>query len=230
MLAGRITVNGRPLTELGSKVDPDVDHIKVDGRRLRFDHQKVYLLLNKPKGYLSTLSDPEGRPKVTDLINGSEKKVFPVGRLDYHTEGLLLLTNDGEFANCVSKAGKHCPKTYLVKVKGNPDPKTLKVLSEGILVDGRKLAPCVIRPSKEGNNPWFNVTLTEGRNNQIRKMFERMGHPVLKLRRIQIGLLRNSDLRPGQYRRLTRKEVDQVMRQVKRSEEQEAQSKGSRKF
>ena len=207
ILAGRVTVNGKTVTQLGTKVDPESDHIKVDGKRLRFDQQKVYLLLNKPKGYLTTLSDPLERPKVIDLIRGISQKVFPVGRLDFNSEGLLLLTNDGEFANAIATAGEHCPKTYLTKVKGNPTSDELKKISQGMFLDGKPVAPCRIETFKEGDNPWFRVTLIEGKNNQIRKMFERIGHPVVKLRRVQIGFLRDDYLKPGDYRPLTTEEV-----------------------
>jgi len=207
ILAGRVTVNGKTVTQLGTKVDPDADHIKVDGKRLRFDQGKIYLLLYKPKGYLTTLSDPLERPKVIDLIHGISQKVFPVGRLDYNSEGLLLLTNDGEFANAIATAGEHCPKAYLTKVKGNPTRVDIEKISHGMLLDGMPVVPCRIEPFKEGDNPWFRVTLIEGKNNQIRRMFERIGHPVLKLRRVQIGFLRDDHLKPGDYRPLTSEEV-----------------------
>ena len=207
ILAGRVAVNGKTVTQLGTKVDPDTDHIKVDGKRLRFDQGKIYLLIYKPKGYLTTLSDPLERPKVIDLVRGIPQKVFPVGRLDYNSEGLLLLTNDGELANAISTAGEKCPKTYLTKVKGNPSADDIEKISHGMLLDGMPVAPCRIETFKEGDNPWFRVTLIEGKNNQIRRMFERIGHPVLKLRRVQIGFLRDDYLNPGDYRPLTTEEV-----------------------
>lgn len=205
--AGRVMVNGNPVTELGSKADPEHDHIKVDGKRLHFDGEKVYLLLNKPRGYLCTLSDPQGRPTVNDLIQGIGKRVFPVGRLDYASEGLLLLTNDGDFANLITSAGEHCPKTYLAKVKGMPPQDALKKLSEGVTLEGKRLAPCRIETLKEADNPWFSITLIEGKNNQIRKMFERIGHSVVKLKRVQVGFLRDPHLKTGEYRRLTPEEI-----------------------
>lgn len=205
--AGRVTVNGTAVTELGSKADSERDHIKVDGKRLQFPDEKIYLLLNKPKGYLCTLSDPQGRPTVTDLLKGVSQRVFPVGRLDYSSEGLLLLTNDGDFANLIASAGEHCPKTYLAKVKGVPPPDALKRLISGITVDGKRLAPCKISTLKDVDNPWLSITLIEGKNNQIRKMFDRIGHSVVKLRRVQIGFLRDPHLKPGDYRRLAPDEV-----------------------
>ena len=205
--AGRVFVNGSPITVLGSKVDATRDHIKVDGKRLRPDTDKVYLVLNKPKGYVCTLSDPEGRPTIAALVKGVSKRVFPVGRLDYASEGLLLLTNDGDFANRIASAGDHCPKTYLAKVRGAPDSNQLEKLRQGITLDGKPLAPCRIEVLKETENPWFKVTLIEGRNHQIRRMFERMAHPVLKLKRVQIGFLRATHLKSGEYRTLTADEI-----------------------
>jgi 23S rRNA pseudouridine2605 synthase len=205
--AGRVIVNGSPVTELGSKADPLRDHIKVDGKRLDFGTERVYLLLNKPKGYLCTLSDPQGRPTVAELTKGVSRRVFPVGRLDYSSEGLLLLTNDGDFANILASAGEHCPKTYLAKVKGTPSTDALRRLAEGIHLDGKRLAPSRIEILKEADNPWFSITLIEGKNNQIRKMFERIGHSIVKLKRVQIGFLRDTNLKPGEYRHLTPEEI-----------------------
>ncbi|MEW5974747.1 MAG: pseudouridine synthase [Acidobacteriota bacterium] len=204
---GRVTVNGQIVTTLGTKADVDRDHIRVDGKRLRFDAAKVYLLLNKPRGYLCTLSDPEGRPKVTDLIKGVSPKVYPVGRLDFQSEGLLLLTNDGDLANIVLTAGERCPKKYVVKVKSKPSDSQLRKISEGLSLEDVRLAPCRIELFREGENPWYTVTLIEGKNNQIRRMFERINHPVLKLKRIQIGFLRDPHLQSGRYRPLTGEEV-----------------------
>ena len=209
---GRVSVNGKTASQLGTKVDVSQDHVKVDGRRLRFDSSKLYLLLNKPKGYICTLSDPQGRPKVTDLIRGISQKVFPVGRLDYASEGLLLLTNDGEFANLIASAGEHCPKVYLTKVRGNPSLDQLREISRGLVLNGQPIAPCQLHCLKQGNNPWFSVTLTEGKRNQIRKMFEHIGHPVVKLRRVQIGFLSDPHLKPGEYRHLTSGEVSRFRR------------------
>jgi len=205
--AGRVLVNGNPVTELGSKVDPLRDSVKVDGKRIRVNQQKIYLLLNKPKGYLCTLSDPEGRPKVSDLVRGASQRLFPVGRLDLASEGLLLLTNDGDFANIVASAGAHCPKTYLIKVRGNPSQDELKKISQGFSLEGEAIAPCQIKAFKEAENPWFTVRLNEGKNNQIRRMFDFIGHPVVKLRRVQIGFLRDPALKPGDYRPLSPQEI-----------------------
>ena len=214
--AGRVSVNGETITQLGTKVDSATDHIRIDGKPLRTSPGRVYLLLNKPKGYVCTLFDPEGRPTVKDLIGKVAQRIYPVGRLDYHSEGLLLMTNDGEFANGIASAGEHCPKTYLVKVRGTPISGSLDKLSKGILLDGRLTAPCRIRFAKPGNNPWLEVTLIEGRNNQIRRMLESIGHPVQKLKRVQIGFLRDDRLRPSEYRNLTAAEVERFRGMVRK--------------
>ncbi len=209
---GRVMVNGRIVTELGSKAVPDRDHIKVDGKLLRGRREKLYILLNKPRQVMSTVSDPQGRTKVTDLVS-SRERIYPVGRLDFNTEGLILLTNDGEFARIVSGAGNHLPKVYHVKVRRAPDEEALNRLRAGIrLRDGSRLARCRIRPLKEGNNSWFEVTLTQGKNRQIREMFEAIGNPVMKLRRTKIGFLTDRGLAPGQFRALTSAEVERILK------------------
>ncbi len=209
---GRVTVNGRIVTEMGAKADPSCDHIKVDGRLVRHSPGKVYVLLNKPRNVICSVADPEGRVKVTDLVRVREN-LHPVGRLDYHTEGLIVLTNDGEFTRIASQAGEHAPKVYHVKVRGTPDEATLNRLrAGGRLRDGTELARCRIRFLREGNNTWYEVVLTQGKNQQIRKMFEAAGHPVLKLRRIAIGFLRDDRLPVGQYRFLTEREVARFLR------------------
>jgi 23S rRNA pseudouridine2605 synthase len=212
ILGGRVTVNGVLTTELGSKADPEHDSIKVDDKRLRFDERRVYYLLNKPKGFLCTAADPEGRPIAIDLIPERGKKLFTVGRLDMQTEGLILVTNDGDFAQLVSHAGRHCPKTYLVKVQGNPEPQEVDRLSKGIVLEGKKLAPCKIQRVKEGENPWYKVILIEGKNNQIRRMFETIGYRVSKLKRVQIGFLSDPHLSSSGYRPLTPAEVERFLK------------------
>lgn len=204
---GRVSVNGKPVKELGAKVDASRDHVRVDGKRIRSPGRQTYLLLNKPRGYLCALSDPAGRPLVGQLIRGCPPGVNSVGRLDFNTEGLLLLTNDGEFANRIASAGPHCPKTYAVKVRGTPSRAILAKVSKGLALDGRKLAPCKVVVAKQSDNCWLRITLIEGRNNQIRKMFDRVGHSVVKLRRIRIGFLKDARLKPGEYRHLSRQEV-----------------------
>ena len=209
--SGRVTVNGTTILQLGSKADPEKDSIKVDGKRLEFSSRKSYFLLNKPKGYLCTQSDPENRPLALSLIREGGKKLFTVGRLDMQTEGLILVTNDGDFAQKVSSAGEHCPKTYLVKVQGNPVQDAIERLSKGIMLDGIRLAPCRIQKVKEGENPWYSVVLIEGKNNQIRRMFEQIHCRVSKLKRVQIGFLRDAGLTPGDYRPLTPQEVQRFL-------------------
>jgi 23S rRNA pseudouridine2605 synthase len=212
--AGHVKVNGTVVTELGTKADADIDHIRVDGKLLQGAQQHVYLLLNKPKGYVTTVSDPEKRPTVMQLLRGVKKRVYPVGRLDYASEGLLLLTNDGGLANKLMKAASQVPKTYVVKVAGVPSKEALEKLRSGvsILTDGGrrvKTAPAGIRVVKEATNPWYEVTLIEGRNREIRRMFEQVGHHVEKIKRVKYGPL-TLDVPPGKFRTLTEQEVDRL--------------------
>src|SRR5215469_15648533 len=196
---GRVTVNGQVVSELGSKADPERDHIKVDGKLLRGPERYVYLLLNKPKGYVTTVSDPEGRPTVMSLLRNVGQRIYPVGRLDYSSEGLLLLTNDGELANKLTRAASHVPKTYLVKISGRASEEDIGRLRRGVRIgsapahrQGRSMksvhtAPAKIRLIREAENPWYEVTLIEGRNRQIRRMFEEIGHHVEKIKRVRYG-------------------------------------------
>lgn len=208
--AGEVTVNGEIVNEPGTKADPENDHIKVGGKLINPKLEKrenVYILLNKPKGYLSSAADPEGRKLVTDLVKGFGK-LHPVGRLDYNTEGLIILTNDGDFTNHVSSS-KTVPKVYEVKVKGIPSENALNKLRRGIrLKDGFKTAPAQIKELKHTDkNGWFEVTLYEGHNQQIRKMFDAVGHSVVKLRRTKIGPLGDEGLKTGSYRQILPKEI-----------------------
>ncbi|HKW63085.1 MAG TPA: pseudouridine synthase [Candidatus Acidoferrum sp.] len=209
--AGRVTLNGKVVTEQGTKADPERDEICVDGKPLRKAERLVYYVLNKPKGYVTTVSDPEGRPTVMDLLPKRGERVYPVGRLDYASEGLLLMTNDGALAAKLMKAGAHVPKTYRVKVSGKPDEKAIAKLRSGVsiaLEDGRrvKTSPAKMRLVEDGANPWYEVVLIEGRNRQIRRMFEEVGHHVEKIKRVQLGPL-VLDMEPGKFRELTKKEV-----------------------
>jgi 23S rRNA pseudouridine2605 synthase len=209
---GRVTVNGQIVTQLGAKANPQRDHIKVDGKPIHQAPKKIYVLLNKPKQVISTVSDPQGRVKVTDLVDIS-KKIYPVGRLDYNTEGLILLTNDGEFSKIVTAAGKHMPKVYEVKVRSTPMAGELVKLRQGLrLKSGVQLERCKIEPMKEAANSWYEVTLIQGKNRQIRDMFEAIDHPVVKLRRIRIGFLTDHGLGIGKYRHLTPLEVERILR------------------
>ena len=204
---GLVTLNGRIVTALGTKADPNRDHIKVDGKLIGHLPDKVYILLNKPRRVICTLADPRGRVMVTDLVR-AKQKIYPVGRLDYQSEGLILLTNDGEFSRIVSSAGERIPKIYYVKVRSTLDLSKLGRLRAGIrLADGGQLSRSKITPLREGNNSWYKVELTQGKNQQIRKMFAAVGHPVIKLRRVAIGFLTDSRLPVGHYRLLTEAEV-----------------------
>ncbi len=264
--SGLVEVNGHTVTALGSKADPERDHIRVNGKLLRGAEQHVYLLVNKPKGYVTTVSDPEGRPTVINLLRGIHARVYPVGRLDYASEGLLLLTNDGGLAQSLMKAASHVPKVYLVKVAGMPEESGLQKLRRGLMIpegrthdvasrrvtyeeaestrpprhgkgkgklpssgtgeatefisssrgDSRKrervrTAPAKIRLVRESENPWYEVTLIEGKNRQLRKMFEEIGHHVEKIKRVRYGPL-TLDVPPGEFRRLTPDEVRKLKR------------------
>src|SRR5262245_44211939 len=210
---GRVSVNGHIVTELGSKADPTEDVIKVDGKKLRSRQLHVYILLNKPKNVMSTSSDPEGRPTVVEYVKGKVKeRVYPVGRLDFGSEGLIILTNDGEFTKFMTRAGL-VPKVYHVKVAAVPAERDLDRLRRGAYIDNERLAPCDVKQLKGGENPWFEVTLHQGRNQQIRRMFQAIGHPVEKLRRVRIGFLQDERLRPGQWRFLSEHEVAHFQRE-----------------
>ncbi|HEV2352151.1 MAG TPA: pseudouridine synthase [Terriglobia bacterium] len=207
---GRVSVNGKMVTVLGSKADPDRDHIRVNGKLIRIQENRVYLLLNKPPGYVSTLSDPENRPTVIALLNGIRERVYPVGRLDYASTGLLLLTNDGELANLMMSRASDFPRTYHVKLEGMPPPGGLEKLKQGIPLDGRRTAPAQIKllaSRTERARPWYEITLTEGRYHQVRRMFERIGQGVLKLKRVRIAFLTDEGLPLGHFRHLTGNEV-----------------------
>src|ERR1700694_2095784 len=212
--AGLVKVNGQVITELGSKADLETDHIRVNGKLLRGAQRHVYLLLNKPKGYVTTMSDPEKRPTVMDLIRGVKGRVYPIGRLDYASEGLLLLTNDGELAHSLMKAASHVAKTYVVKVAGTPKEEAISKLRAGVSIatdDGKrvKTGPALVRVVKEAANPWYEVTLVEGRNRQIRRVFEAVGHHLEKIKRVRYGPL-TLDVPPGKSRSLTLKEVEKL--------------------
>jgi 23S rRNA pseudouridine2605 synthase len=230
ILEGRVQVNGQTVTELGTRADLDRDHVRVDGKLLHGRQQQRYYMLNKPRGYVTTLSDPEKRPTVMDLMSkrrgphGDSVRLYPVGRLDYLSEGLLLMTNDGDLANQLSKAAAGVEKTYLVKVAGVPSAESIDQLRRGIVIDRGRLnevrsgrrdrvvtSPAKIEQVRGGDNPWFELALTEGRNRQIRKMFEEVGHHVEKIRRIGYGALR-LDVPPGEYRELTPGEVTALAR------------------
>lgn len=212
--SGKVQVNGKVVTELGTKADSETDHVRVNGKLLQGAQHHIYLLLNKPKGYVTTMSDPEKRPTVMDLIRGVKGRVYPIGRLDYASEGLLLLTNDGELADRLMKASSHVAKTYVVKVAGTPKEDAIAKLRAGVSIatdDGKRVrtGPAGVRIVKEGANPWYEITLVEGRNRQIRRMFEAVGHHVEKIKRVRYGPLK-LDVPPGKFRKLTPKEVEKL--------------------
>jgi 23S rRNA pseudouridine2605 synthase len=217
--SGQVAVNGQIVTQLGAKADPDRDHIRVGSRLLRAPERHVYLMLNKPRGYVTTVTDPEGRPTVMDLVRSVRERVYPVGRLDYGSEGLLLMTNDGELAHALTRTASHVEKTYLVKVSGKPTAEAIGRLRAGIALSPRlapkgqgggdirrRTAPAGIRIVRESENPWLEVTLIEGRNRQLRRMFEQVGHHVEKIRRVRYGPL-ELDVEPGKFRPLDEREV-----------------------
>jgi 23S rRNA pseudouridine2605 synthase len=214
ILDGRVAVNGKIVSELGVKADPTTDTITVDGKRFEPPQRFVYFLLHKPKGYVTTVSDPEGRPTVMQLLANIRERVYPVGRLDYASEGLLLLTNDGALAQQLTKAASHVPKTYHVKISGQPSEQAIQRLQKGVTItldDHRrvKTSPAKIRLLESAANPWYEVTLIEGRNRQLRRMFQVIGFLVEKIKRVQLGPL-TLDVPPGKFRPLTEREVSQL--------------------
>lgn len=211
---GRVTVNGR-VAEVGMKADLFRDHIKVDGKLLITPEKKVYFVFNKPRSVVTSLSDPQGRPTVKDYLKGIKQRVFPVGRLDFDSEGMLLLTNDGEFAHAILHPSKKIPKTYLVKVKGVLEEEELVKLRTGIRLDRTVTAPAKVkRLRKTENNSWIEMTIYEGKKRQIRRMLERVGHDVIRLMRVRINGLEMGELRPGTYRHITPDEFSKIREEV----------------
>lgn len=208
MRNGEVTINGRVIRELGKKADPEEDHIKVRGKLINPKQPKVYLLLNKPRKVVSTLSDPLGRVTVKDLLRRVRFRVYPVGRLDYDSEGLLLLTNDGDLVQRMLHPSFEVPKTYEVKVKGVLTDEAIRMLSKGVTLSDGRTAACQIRKRKRmEKNSWLEITIYEGRNRQIRRMMEKTDHAVLKLKRIRIANLQLGHLPSGHFRYLTVPEV-----------------------
>jgi 23S rRNA pseudouridine2605 synthase len=216
MLDGRVTVNGATVRELGTKADAAHDDIRVDGRRVKLQERRRYLLLNKPRGYVTTRSDPQHRPTVVDLIGrGVREYVYPVGRLDYDSEGLLLLTNDGDLAARLMHPRHGVARVYEARVLGVPDEHDLDRLSRGIVVEGRRTEPADVRllPRRRGDeHATLLVTIHEGRNRQVRNMCDAIGHPVVELKRVAIGPIRDARLKPGRWRELTAAEVESLRR------------------
>ncbi len=206
MLEGRVTLNGTPAKQLGTKADLDHDDIRVDGVRIKPPQKPVYLLLNKPKGVVSTRHDPSGRQTVMDLVP-AVAGLFPVGRLDVTTEGLLLLTNDGAFAQRVAHPRYEVPRVYQAKVRGVPTAETLARLRAGIRVDGERMAVDRVRVIEGEGNAWVEVTLHEGKHHEVKRLLEAVGHPVSKLKRVGLGILTSRGLEPGEFRHLTPREI-----------------------
>jgi pseudouridine synthase len=210
ILEGRVKVNGRAVTELGAKADPDRDEILVDGRPLRPPRARITLLVHKPAGYVSTVSDPQHRPTVVSLVKGLKERVYPVGRLDYHSSGIIILTNDGELANILMSRASAVPRTYHVKLEAKPKPEDVRRLEAGIVLDGQRTAPARTRLLADKPKPWYEITLVEGRYHQVRRMFERIGCPVIKLKRVRIAFLTDEGLAPGRFRPLSSREVERL--------------------
>src|ERR1039458_7748671 len=231
---GRVQVNGKIVTELGTKADAGRDHIRVDGKLLHGAERQRYFVLNKPKGYVTTVKDPEGRSTVMEFFAKMPERLYPVGRLDYQSEGLLLVTNDGELANKLTKAASGVEKTYLVKVSGQPSEAELDILRGGVSIErgkpgeGRvRTSPARIRQVRQGDNPWYEVVLIEGRNRELRKMFEEIGHFVEKIRRVGYGPL-VLDQEPGNLRELQPRELE-ALRQVAEGKARTPKSKELRR-
>lgn len=229
IVAGRVSVNGATVVELGSKADLDVDQVKVDGQVIGRPKHHVYMAFNKPKNVVSTVHDPQGRQTVMSFFKGLAERIYPVGRLDYASEGLLLLTNDGDFANQLLKPSSHVTKTYLVKSKGTLTAEQEESFRRGIPMHGKKTAPAGIKLIRPGDNPWYEVRLVEGRQNQIRIMFKHFGRLVEKLKRVKIGFLELGDLKPGAYRTLTRPEVARFRKLLQLTEPGEPDAASSEK-
>ncbi len=229
--SGRVTINGAVVRELGIKVDPDRDHVKVDGKHLRAAQPYVYVILNKPKNVMSTLDDPEGRPTVKDFLRGVSVRVFPVGRLDFDSEGLMLLTNHGDLAQALLHPRYHVPKTYLIKVKGVLNDAEIGTLERGVKLEDGLTAPAKVQKiSRAESNSWLEVTIHEGRKHQVKRMLEAVGHAVIKLTRVRMGPLLLGDLAAGEYRFLTDREANRLRElvgdRIARSERPELDASG----
>jgi len=213
---GRVSVNGVLVMEKGTKADPETDVIAVDGKAITLNVSKKYLVLYKPAGYMTTLKDPQGRPLVTDLLSGISERVYPVGRLDYNTEGLLLLTNDGEWANSLAHPRHEVDKEYHVRVKGTVSAGQMQRLAGGVELDDGKAAPAEVRIVRESdNNTWLSIIIHEGRYRQVRRMCEAVSLSVVRLKRVRYGFLGLEGLKAGEYRALTPDEVERLRRPVR---------------
>jgi pseudouridine synthase len=213
---GRVTVNGMAATRLGSRADPVVDEVRVDGRRIRLPERRRYILLNKPAGYVTTRTDPQRRRTVLALIPDAGQYLYPVGRLDYESEGLLIITNDGDLTAALTHPRHGVAKVYEATVRKVPDARALERLRHGVVLDGRRTAPAQVRvkrtvsPGRDPARAVLEITLREGRQRQVRRMCEAVGHPVERLTRIRIGPLSDARLKPGMWRELSEEEVRQL--------------------
>lgn len=219
ILSGQVEVNGEQVLTLGTKVDPASDEIKVNGRKIRSE-SKVYVMLNKPKGVITSANDPQGRKVVSDFLPGIKQRIYPVGRLDYDTEGLLLLTNDGEFANLLTHPKHHVPKTYLATVNGIPHGDALEKLQNGVNLEDGMTAPADVEyhdVDMEKKSATVKITIHEGRNRQVRRMFEAIGHKVVKLKRVRFGELAMEGLPRGKFRHLSEKEINELISIARKS-------------
>ncbi len=215
MIEGRVSVNGRTVTELGTKADLARDDIRVDGRRIKAPERHRYVLLNKPRGYMTTRSDPQKRATVLDLLKGVREYIYPVGRLDYDSEGLLILTNDGDLAARLTHPRHGIARVYEARVLGEPDAHDISRLAKGVTIDGRRTEPADVVTIGPGH---LRITVREGRNRQVRKMCDAIGHPVDELRRVAIGPIRDPKLKTGAWRDLTPQEVERLRRAASASD------------
>lgn len=232
MLDGRVTVNGATITGLGTKADPARDDIRVDGRRLKIAERRRYVLLNKPRHYMTTRSDPEKRPTVIDLLRGINEYLYPVGRLDFDSEGLLLLTNDGDLTAKLTHPRHGVARVYEARVLGIPDKHDLDRLSRGLVIDGRRTGPSHVKlqpHGREAKEATLVVTIHEGRNRQVRKMCDAIGHPVANLRRVAIGPIRDTKLKLGHWRDLTAEEVERLRRSATEDKDKPRRTRGTRR-
>ena len=217
---GRVSVNRKVITQLGAKADPRRDEIRIDGRLISTKVERLYLMLHKPPGYVTSLKDPEGRPIVTDLLRDVRQRVYPVGRLDYDSEGLLILTNDGDFAQRLQHPRHEIPKTYLVKVRGSLTPREVRLFQEGVDLEDGLFVPREARQEKTNpRSSWFRITVSEGRNRVIRRAFDALGHPVQRLIRIAVGNLRLGDLAGGEYRPLMKREIEGLLSRAQKKKD-----------
>lgn len=233
---GRVTVNGKTVTELGTRADPASDDIRVDGRRIKTPQRRRYILLYKPRGYITSRSDPQRRPTVIDLLStgGVREYVYPVGRLDYDSEGLLLLTSDGDFAARLTHPRHGIEREYHVRVRGVPDEHAIDRLSRGVTIEGRRTAPAQVDverviDAESGPQAVLSFVIREGRNRQVRNMCDAVGHPVVRLKRVRIGPIEDDRIRPGEFRDLTAQEVRALMAAVKEDRPRTAAASTSRR-